>query len=144
MSNVPKEGNGLTIYQKRIKPAVVDYPKVANQWVISWLKDRQRQCPHHIYHYRVEPMDLEEKTQGSLLFAAGRLHLTSGITRESRSLAFFTAFLGSYSTAPRCRPIPPPRSSSPCGMNSSGSWRSPGGLDSPHGAASGGDLLQPP
>jgi hypothetical protein len=96
VSNIPKEGNGLTIYQKRIKPAVVDYPKVANQWVISWLKDRERQCPHHIYHYRVEPMDLEEKTQGSLQFAAGRLHLTSGITRQRRTLAFFTAFMGSY------------------------------------------------
>ncbi len=96
VSNIPKEGNGLTIYQKHIRPAVVDYPKVANQWVISWLKDRERQCPHHIYHYRAEAMDLEEKTQGSLLLAAGRLHLTSGITQESQSLAFFTAFLGSY------------------------------------------------
>jgi alpha-amylase/alpha-mannosidase (GH57 family) len=96
VSNIPKEGNGLTIYNKRVKPAVVDYPKVANQWVISWLKDRERQCPHHIYHYRAEAMDLEERTQGSLLFAAGRLHLTSGITRESRTLAFFTAYLGSY------------------------------------------------
>lgn len=96
VSNIPAEGNGLTIYQKRIKPAVVDYPKVANQWVISWLKDRERQCPSHIYHYRAEPMELEEKTQGSLQFAAGRLNLTSGITRERRTLAFFTAFLGSY------------------------------------------------
>jgi len=64
--------------------------------VISWLKDRERQCPHHIYHYRVEPVDLEEKTQGSLQFAAGRLYLTSGITRQRRTLAFFTAFMGSY------------------------------------------------
>ncbi len=108
VSNIPKEGNGLTIYQKRIKPAVVDYPKVANQWVISWLKDRQRQCPHHIYQYRAEAMDLEEKTQGSLLFAAGRLHLTSGITREKRPLAFFTAFLGSYlyRTQVQTNPVP--------------------------------------
>ncbi|MFZ5449601.1 MAG: DUF3536 domain-containing protein [Thermodesulfobacteriota bacterium] len=96
VSNIPTEGNGLTIYQKRIKPAVTDYPKVANQWVISWLKNRERQCPSRIYHYRVEPADLEEKTQGSLQFAAGRLRLTSGITQESHSLAFFTAYLGSY------------------------------------------------
>jgi alpha-amylase/alpha-mannosidase (GH57 family) len=96
VSNIPKEGNGLTIYQKHIRPAVVDYPKVANQWVISWLKDRERSCPSHIYHYRAEPADLEEKTQGSLQFAAGRLRLTSGITRQSHTLAFFTAFLGSY------------------------------------------------
>jgi alpha-amylase/alpha-mannosidase (GH57 family) len=96
VSNIPKEGNGLTIYQNRIKPAVVDYPKVANQWVISWLKNRERQCPSRIYHYRVEAMDLEEKSQGSLEFAAGRLQVTSGITRQSRPMAFFTAFLGSY------------------------------------------------
>jgi alpha-amylase/alpha-mannosidase (GH57 family) len=96
VSNIPAEGNGLTIYQKRIRPAVVDYPKVANQWVISWLKDRERSCPSHIYHYRAEPADLEEKTQGSLLFAAGRLRVTSGITRQSYTMAFFTAFLGSY------------------------------------------------
>ena len=109
VSNVPKEGNGLTIYQKRIKPAVVDYPKVANQWVISWLKDRERQCPHHIYHYRAEAADLEEKTQGSMQVAAGRLHLASGITLESRSLAFFTAFLGSYLYRTQVQPHPSPQ-----------------------------------
>jgi alpha-amylase/alpha-mannosidase (GH57 family) len=107
LSNVPKEGNGRTIYQKRIKPAVVDYPKVANQWVISWLKDRERQCPHHIYHYRAEPTDLEDQTQGSLQFAAGRLHLTSGVTRESRTLAFFTAYLGSYLYRTQVQSNPP-------------------------------------
>jgi alpha-amylase/alpha-mannosidase (GH57 family) len=107
VSNIPKEGNGLTIYQKRIKPAVVDYPKVANQWVISWLKDRERQCPHHIYHYRAEPTDLEDQTQGSLQFAAGRLHLTSGVTRESRTLAFFTAYLGSYLYRTQVQTNPP-------------------------------------
>jgi alpha-amylase/alpha-mannosidase (GH57 family) len=108
VSNIPKEGNGLTIYQKRIRPAVVDYPKVANQWVISWLKDRERSCPSHIYHYRVEPKDLEEKFQGSLQFAAGRLHVTSGITRQSLTMAFFTAFLGSYlyRTQVQTHPLP--------------------------------------
>ena len=96
VSNLPEEGNGRTIYFRRIKPAVVDYPKVANQWVISWLKDRQRLCPSSIYHYRAEPQDLEDRTQGTLLFAAGRLRLTSGVTQETRNLAFFTAYLGSY------------------------------------------------
>ncbi|MGA7563280.1 MAG: DUF3536 domain-containing protein [Desulfobaccales bacterium] len=96
-SNIPKEGNGRTIYFQRIKPVVVDYPKVANQWVISWLQERQRQARQdRVYHYRVEPLDQEDQTQGGLLFAAGRLRLTSGVTLETEELAYFTAFLGSY------------------------------------------------
>ncbi len=96
VSNVPEEGNGRTIYSRRIKPAVVDYPKVANQWVISWCRDRLRQCPSSVYHYRAEPHDLEDGTQGSLFLATGRLRLTSGVTLETRDLAFFTVYLGSY------------------------------------------------
>jgi hypothetical protein len=42
------------------------------------------------------------------LFASGRLKLTSGITRGSRNLAFFTAFLGSYlyRTQVQSHPVP--------------------------------------
>ncbi len=96
VSNVSEEGNGRTIYFRRIKPAVVDYAKVANQWVISWCRDRLRQCPSSVYHYRAEPQDLEDGTQGTLFLATGRLRLTSGVTLETRNLAFFTAYLGSY------------------------------------------------
>jgi alpha-amylase/alpha-mannosidase (GH57 family) len=96
VSNLPAKGNGRTIYNHQVKPAVVGYPKVVNQWVISWLKDRERQCPHNVYHYRVEPLEVENRTQGSMLFAAGRLDLTSGITTKKQTLAFYTAFLGSY------------------------------------------------
>jgi alpha-amylase/alpha-mannosidase (GH57 family) len=96
VSNVSEAGNGKSIYQRRIKPLIVDFPKVANQWVISWLKTRERQCPARIYHYQAEPLEFEDKTKGSLEFAAGRLRLTSGITRERRELAFFTVYLGSY------------------------------------------------
>ena len=96
-SNIPEEGNGRTIYFQHIKPVVVDYPKVANQWVISWLQERQRQSPPtRVYHYRAEPLDREDQTQDTLLFAAGRLRLTSGVTLESGELAYFTAFLGGY------------------------------------------------
>ena len=96
VSNVPEEGNGRHLYLKRVKPAVVDFPKVANQWAISWLKDRDRQCPTRVYHYRTEPLEHEDQTQGSMVLGGGLLRLTSGITLESRTLAFFTAYLGSY------------------------------------------------
>jgi alpha-amylase/alpha-mannosidase (GH57 family) len=109
VSNLPEEGNGRTLYFRRIKPAVVDYPKVANQWVISWCKDRLRQCPNRVYHYRVEPQDLEDGTQGTLFFAAGRLLLTSGVTLETHNLAFFTAYLGSYLYRTQVKDNPTPQ-----------------------------------
>jgi alpha-amylase/alpha-mannosidase (GH57 family) len=95
-SNVPEAGNGRDIYLRRIKPAVVDYPKVANQWAISWLKDRERQCPSHVYHFQVKPQEHGVETQGTLTLASGRLQVTSGVTWREETMSFFTVHLGSY------------------------------------------------
>jgi alpha-amylase/alpha-mannosidase (GH57 family) len=95
-SNQPEEGNGRNIFQRHIKSAVVDFPKVVNQWAISWLKNRERQCPHRIYHFQVKPLEQEVRTEGTLVLASGRLEVTSGITRRSDTLNFFTVYLGSY------------------------------------------------
>lgn len=95
-SNKPEEGNGREIYLHRVKSAVVDFPKVVNQWAISWLKNRERQCPHRVYHFQVKPLEQEVRTQGTLVLASGRVQVTSGITRRQETLAFFTVYLGSY------------------------------------------------
>jgi alpha-amylase/alpha-mannosidase (GH57 family) len=95
-SNVPEAGNGRDIFLRRIKPAVVDFPKVANQWAISWLKDRERQCPSHVYHFQVKPQEHEVQIQGTLTLASGRLQVTSGVTWREETLSFFTVHLGSY------------------------------------------------
>jgi alpha-amylase/alpha-mannosidase (GH57 family) len=95
-SNIAAEGNGRQVYERRIKPVVVDFGKIVNHWVISLLKDRERQCPARVYHFRVECLEQEVKSQASIDLAAGRLRLTSGITLAVRNLAFFTAHLGSY------------------------------------------------
>lgn len=95
-SNLAEEGNGRDIFLRRVKPAVVDFPKVVNQWAISWLKDPERQRPDSIYHFRVKPLDEEVRTQGTLALAAGRLQVTSGVTQREKTLSFFTVHLGSY------------------------------------------------
>ncbi len=95
-SNIAAEGNGRQIYEQRIKPVVVDFAKIVNHWVISLLKNRERQCPARVYHFRVECLEHEIKGQASIDLAAGRLRLTSGVTLAVRNLAFFTAYLGSY------------------------------------------------
>lgn len=109
VSNRPEEGNGRHIYERRIKPAVVDFPKIVNHWVISWLKARDCRCPTHIYHFRVDPRDLEVESHASLSLAAGRLTVTSGITRATQEMAFFTAHLGSYLYRTQVRRDPAPQ-----------------------------------
>lgn len=96
VSNIPAAGSGRDLYLQKIKPLVVDFPKVVNQWAISWLKERERQCPTNIYHFQVETLEVEEQAQGSLVMGAGRLRLTSGTTFKSQLLNFFTVFMGSY------------------------------------------------
>jgi hypothetical protein len=96
VSNNPAEGNGRQVYERHIRPAIVDFAKIVNHWAISWLKNRGRHCPSRVYHFKVEPLGHEVRTQASFEFAAGRLRLTSGITLAVRNLAFFTAYLGSY------------------------------------------------
>jgi alpha-amylase/alpha-mannosidase (GH57 family) len=95
-SNIAAEGNGRDIFRRRVKPLAGDFPKVVNQWAISWLKNRERLCPHCIYHFRVRPQEHEVRTQGTLELAAGRLHMTSGVTWREETLSFFTIHLGSY------------------------------------------------
>jgi alpha-amylase/alpha-mannosidase (GH57 family) len=95
-SNKPEGGNGREIFLRRVKSAVVDFPKVVNQWAISWLKNRERQCPHRIYHFQVKALEQEVRTQGTLILASGRVQVTSGITWRTESLSFFTVHLGSY------------------------------------------------
>jgi len=96
VSNIPAAGTGRDLYDNRIRPLVVDFPKVVNQWAISWLKDWERQCPTNIYHFKVETLEVAEKEQGSLILGSGALRLTSGITLKSKVLHFFTVYLGSY------------------------------------------------
>jgi alpha-amylase/alpha-mannosidase (GH57 family) len=107
-SNLPGEGDGRRIFLRRVKPAVVDFPKVVNQWAISWLKDRERQCPARVYHFRVEPLEHEIKTQGTLTLATGVLRVTSGITWREETLGFFTVHLGSYLYRTQVLPYPEP------------------------------------
>jgi len=109
VSNLPAAGTGRDLYLQRIKPLVVDFPKMVNQWAISWLKERERQCPTNIYHFQVDTQEAEEKAQGSLVLGAGRLRLTSGTTLESQVLNFFTVFMGSYLYRTQIMQSPSPR-----------------------------------
>lgn len=95
-SNLPEMGTGKDLYLNKIKPAVITFPKLVNQFSITLLKDRHRQCDFCIYHYKNELLDYAEKSHGGLELALGRVKLTSRITLESQVLGYATLFMGSY------------------------------------------------
>ncbi len=95
-SNIPEMGSGRDLYLKKVKPAVVTYPKLVNHFSITLLNDPERRPAAAIFHYRPELLQYEEKSQGGLELACGRVRLTSGITLESHILGYATLFLGSY------------------------------------------------
>ncbi|MBM4288565.1 MAG: DUF3536 domain-containing protein [Deltaproteobacteria bacterium] len=95
-SNIPAMGNGRDLFLQKIRPSVITFPKLVNQFSISMMKNRHRQCDYCIYQFRPELLNYEEKSQGGLELSLGRLSLTDGVTQESRILGYATLFLGSY------------------------------------------------
>ena len=95
-SNKKEMGSGRDLFLNKIRPSVITFPKLVNHFSISLLNDRQRQQAFSIYHYHPELLDYEEKSQGGLDLAVGRVKLTSGITLNSETLGYATLFLGSY------------------------------------------------
>ncbi|MGQ9920946.1 MAG: DUF3536 domain-containing protein [Desulfobacca sp.] len=95
-SNIPEMGTGRDLYLKKVKPAVITYPKLVNHFSITLMNDPERRPAPAIFHYRPELLQYEEKSHGGLELACGRVRLTSGITQETQTLGYATLFMGSY------------------------------------------------
>lgn len=94
-SNIPEHRDGAHIYEKFVKPAMIDLPKVGAHYAISSLfedyQDRTR-----IFCYTVERQDHNTLTTGRARLAVGRIQVTSQITRESSALTYGVVHLGNH------------------------------------------------
>ncbi len=81
-SNIPEQGNGRDIYERYVRPAVVDLNKVAAHYAIDSLfesyEDRAK-----IYCYDVDREDYETAECGKTKLITGQCRITSEITKES-------------------------------------------------------------
>jgi hypothetical protein len=97
-SNLPEHGNGRRIYEKFVKPAMVDLQKVGAHYAVSALfesyPDRAR-----IYCYDVDREDFRVQTSGRTKIALGRARVTSAVTRESALLSFGVLHLGDHNVS---------------------------------------------
>ncbi|HEV3511131.1 MAG TPA: DUF3536 domain-containing protein [Candidatus Sulfotelmatobacter sp.] len=94
-SNLPEHADGARIYEKWVKPAVVDIKRVAAHYAISSLfesyPDKAR-----IYCYEVERLRYALDAEGKMRLATGSAQFRSAITTESADLDFSVLHLGDH------------------------------------------------
>ena len=95
-SNVPELGNGRNVYQKFVKPAVIDMRKAAGHYAVRTLF---QECPEQsgFYSYVVDRKSSKTITNGKYRLATGRCRLTSRITSEASDLEYGVVHLGDHS-----------------------------------------------
>ncbi|MBI4528902.1 MAG: DUF3536 domain-containing protein [Deltaproteobacteria bacterium] len=92
-SNIPEHGDGARIYHTFVKPAMVDWQKVAAHYAVSSLFERYPEQAK-IYCYEAVREDYEVFEAGRAKLVIGRLRLISEITRESAVMSFGVLHFG--------------------------------------------------
>lgn len=86
-SNMPEYKDGAKIYDTRVKPSLVNFPKVVSHYaILSSVK--QLDSVKSIYHFNVKQLDKTDVTSNQRSCAIGRVQVSSGITQESRDYAY--------------------------------------------------------
>src|SRR5258708_39691157 len=94
-SNVPENENGEVIYNKFVKPAMVDLSTLGAHYAISSLFEEYSETTQ-IYCYSVENKDYRAKRSGRSRLAFGKARFTSGITQDSEMLMFGVIHFGDH------------------------------------------------
>src|ERR1700756_5381099 len=94
-SNLPEHRDGALIYQKFVKPALVDMPRLAAHYAIRSAFEEYG-AHADIYSYVVDRQDYSETETGKMKLVAGRARFTSRITQESSELGFGVLNFGDH------------------------------------------------
>ncbi|MGQ9687838.1 MAG: DUF3536 domain-containing protein [Desulfobaccales bacterium] len=94
-SNIPEFGDGRRIYERLVKPAMVDLLQVGIHYAISSLfEDYQRQ--DRIYCYAIDRQDYRLSEVGKAKLAIGRILVASEITHNSDTISFGVLHFGDH------------------------------------------------
>ncbi|HET9184177.1 MAG TPA: DUF3536 domain-containing protein [Candidatus Angelobacter sp.] len=91
-SNIAGYGDGAQVYERFVKPAIVDLCKVGAHFAISTMFDGHHEVPH--FCYDIATRDYRRLESGVARMGIGRARVTSKITRESRELTFAGIHMG--------------------------------------------------
>ena len=82
-SNIPEHGDGRNIYQKFVKPAMIDWQKAAAHYAISSMFQEYGKTTR-VFSFTFEDEHREFHVTGKTKLAIGRVRITSEITQETR------------------------------------------------------------
>ena len=102
-SNLPEHGDGAKIYEKWVKPAVVDIERVGGHYAISSLFESYPEKTR-IYCYEAERARYSVEAEGKIRLATGCARFRSAITEESATLDFTVLHLGDHNVTAGIRP----------------------------------------
>jgi alpha-amylase/alpha-mannosidase (GH57 family) len=94
-SNIPAHKNGAVIFEKFVRPAAIDLPKVGAHYAVSSLFEPFNH-ETRIYSYAVDRQDYKVLNEGKTRLALGRVQVTSEITWESAEISFGVLHLGDH------------------------------------------------
>ncbi len=94
-SNIPQHRDGRHIYEKSVKPAMVDLTKVGAHYAISSLFEEYGEQTG-IFCYGIDLKDYQSFEAGRAKLAVGQFKVTSRITEESSNLSFGVLHFGDH------------------------------------------------
>jgi alpha-amylase/alpha-mannosidase (GH57 family) len=97
-SNLPEHRDGRHIYEKFVKPAMVDLHKVGAHYAVSSLFESYDDQAN-IFCYQVDREEYRLLPAGKKRLALGRARITSEITRESADVTFGVLHFGDHNVS---------------------------------------------
>jgi len=94
-SNISDHGDGRRIYEKFVKPAMIDWAKAESHYAISSLFQHYGEKTR-IFSFSFEDEHRQVLTAGKTKLAVGRTRIHSEITEETQELSYGVLYLGEH------------------------------------------------
>ncbi len=95
-SNLPEHADGRKVYDRFVRPALVDWPKITAHYAISSLFETYPEEATLFKTFTVRAEDRQAHEAGKAKLVIGRARLTSEITRETAVLTYAALNFGDH------------------------------------------------
>jgi hypothetical protein len=94
-SNIPENGDGRVIYQKFVKPAMIDWQRAAAHYAISSMFQEYEKATR-VFSFTFEDEERQFQVTGKTKLAVGRVRIVSEITQETETLSYGILYMGEH------------------------------------------------